>query len=153
MQTNRRTVLKGAGAVVASKFVCTPVAIALDAVPRMSCGCVNPHPEYDEFPSCCVHDKDGKRWDSYTFEDVAKASNAEIEVQTSDTEWSCYCSRCDQYRDNQFPVGTRCVWEQTSYEYNEHECRCEHSYREDFINCATTDWIAMVKEDERRGFA
>lgn len=134
------------GVAVAASIVCEPVAAV--TMPKLGCGCPRIYnPSFGH--TCVIHDSKGKRWDAYSFEEIAAIDRVKVDVQTSETEWSCYCSDCDKdpERDNIMPVGTKCVWEKTSYEYDEWECRCATSYRRDWIDNQTTDWIAMAAED------
>ncbi len=144
---NRRDALKGAAA-TAAMIACETIAPASAAVivPRQSCGCPRIH-EIAYGHTCTLHDKSGKRYDSYTFEDVAAEYHATKEIQTADTGWCCYCGRHD---DDYMPVGTNCLWNKTSYEYDEWECKCAEAVLDDWLHAVTTDWIAMAKEG---GFA
>jgi hypothetical protein len=143
---DRRTVLKGASA-SAALIVCETVAPAAAKVivPTMSCGCPRIH-EIHYGHTCTVHDEAGKRWDSYTIDEIAAAGRSDVEFQTAGTDWSCYCDRCDKFTDNMPPPGTKMIWRKTSYEYDEWECLCEHAEREQWLHDVTTDWIAMAKE-------
>lgn len=136
---NRREVIKGAGA-TAALLLCEPVAVL--AVPLQSCGCPRVH-EIAYGHTCVSHDKIGRRWDTYSIEEIA--DQFEIEVQTEDTEWSCYCGR---HHDDLMPIGTRCIWQKVSYEYDEWECGCTEEFRAKWLRCQTTDWIVMMKKDE-----
>jgi hypothetical protein len=149
-KTSRRQLLKGAGA-TASLIICEAVSPAAAAVlvPLQACGCPRVH-EISYGHTCTVHDKDGKRWDAYTFEEIVALSRAEISVQTETTEWSCYCGRHDENFDPIVPVGTRGVWENTSYEYDEWEFTCADEYLASWIRGTAIDWIAEAKKD---GFA
>lgn len=144
MQINRRNTLKGAAA-VATTAICEPVYAAVKS-PSLPCGCSKLHLEY-EGEDCTVHDEAGKRWDAYTGDEIAKAMNyGGYEIQTADTEWSCYCGRHDDQGDNLMPIGTRCLWFKTSYEYDEWECQCEASIKDDWLRDTTIDWYAASKE-------
>jgi len=49
---------------------------------------------------CTVHDDDGRRWDSYTAEEVARLDRQKVEP--AQAEWNCYCGRheaTDDYAD------------------------------------------------------
>lgn len=97
---------------------------------------------------CTVHDRDGKRWDAYTIADVAKISRLEFKAAPADRDpWNCYCGR---HVDDEVPAGTLCHWEKTSYEYDEWECRCADSCRDDFLRDVTIDWAGMARRDDRR---
>jgi len=148
MTLNRRDAIKGAAATVAL-IACEAVVPAAAAVivPTQVCGCPRVH-EISYGHTCTVHDEKGRRWDAYTVEEIAAQSHAKIEVQTATTEWTCYCGRHDrEHADSTMPVGTRCIWRQVSYFDNEWECDCVDAFRDDWLNCVTTDWIAMAKED------
>jgi hypothetical protein len=92
-----------------------------------------------------VHDETGKRWDAYTFDEIAALHHVKVEVQDKKSQWSCYCGR---HKDDVMPVGMKCIWLKTSYEYDEWECECADSYRQKWLDAQTTDWIAMMKDDE-----
>lgn len=139
-EIGRREVLQGAAAISVVAAACLPAAAD---VPRQSCGCAYVH-EISYGHSCVVHDETGRRWDSYTEDDVATSYGQTFDVQTAATEWSCYCGR---HEDDLMPIGTRCVWQQTSYFENEWECECASEFREQWLNCQTTDWYAMAKAD------
>lgn len=146
MRATRRETIIG-GAAVAVSIICQPVAAAV--IPKLGCGCPRLYnPSFGH--TCCVHDDKGRRWDDYTTDEMATMSNDVLEVQTADTQWSCYCSKCDAYDDNMPPPGTRFVWRKTSYEYDEWESDCEHAYRQEWLGVQTTDWIAMAAEDGAR---
>jgi hypothetical protein len=138
---SRRTTIKGAAA-TAALLVCEAVAKpVVDAlVPLQACGCPRIH-ETSYGHTCTVHDETGKRWDAYTIDDVAK--ECRVRFEPSDPEWSCYCGR---HTNDEMPAGTLCVWERTSYECDEWECKCAESYRDGWLWAVTTDWIAMAKE-------
>lgn len=145
----RRRVLTGALA-TAALFTCEAVApAAVKLVPTQACGCPRIH-ELSYGHTCTVHDESGKRWDAYTFDDImAEYRGLKIDVQTADTDWSCYCHRHKRNADHVMAVGTRCIWQRTSYECDEWECECEHEFREQWLHSITTDWIAMMKESDR----
>lgn len=144
---SRRDTKKGAAAsatLIACEAIAKPVTDIL--VPRMTCGCPRVH-ELKYGHTCIVHDPSGKRWDAYTIEEiVAGMPGLTIEVQTAETEWSCYCGR-HEHCDAQMAVGTRCIWQQTSYEYDEAECECAEAFRASWLADITTDWTAMAKQD------
>lgn len=144
---DRRSALKGAAAgaaVIICEVISKPLAAAI--IPRQACGCPRIH-ELAYGHTCIVHDEAGRRWDSYTFEEIAKSNHEKIDVQTAKTEWSCYCAECDKLPDNIMLVGTKCVWEKTSYEYDEWECYCAEEYRQRWLSNVTIDWIAAAKEN------
>lgn len=139
--TTRRDVLKGASAAAASLVLPAPLSIALAG--GLSCGCTRVHePVYGH--TCTIHDEAGRRWDSYSAEEVARQYYRKFEhAPDADDAWTCYCGRHDE---NELPEGTPCVWEKTSYEYDEWECKCLHSIRDDWLSSVTIDWIAAAKE-------
>ncbi len=98
------------------------------------------------FRPSLVHDANGRRWDSYTGEEVAALERQSIGVQTEATRWSCYCPAHEAEPDCLMPVGTKCVWVKTSYEYDEWDCHCLESWRQQWIDVVTTDWSALAKE-------
>jgi hypothetical protein len=137
----RRHVLKGAVATAASVALPAPIVIAL--ADDQACGCPRVHePIYGH--TCTTHDERGRRWDNYTAEDVAAEYHATVEFAPGgDDAWHCYCHR---YHDGEMAEGTPCVWEKASYEYDEWDCKCLESVRDDWLHAVTTDWIAMAKE-------
>jgi hypothetical protein len=144
---SRRQTLKGTAA-AAGLLICEAVAKPVTDVliPRQSCGCPRIH-ELAYRHTCTVHDEKGRRWDSYTIEEIL-GPGEKIDVQTAETDWSCYCGRHDHpERDSVMPIGTRCVWRNVSYESDEWECDCVAAFIADWLNSVTTDWVAMAKED------
>lgn len=139
---NRRSVLICLAASAAAGVAHTPALAALTA-PRFPCGCASQKP-IGEFDGCLVHDEKGKRWDAYTLEDVCKANRDKIATVGPRDAWSCACGEHEALED--LPVGTRGVWRQASYEYDEWEFRCEASEIADFVMVQTTDWDAMARE-------
>lgn len=115
--------------------------------PCFPCGCSSKKP-IGEFDGCLVHDENGKRWDAYTLEDVCKANRSKISVVGPDEAWSCACEQHDALDD--LPIGTRGVWRQTCWEYDEWEFRCEASEIDAFVMVQTTDWAAMARESDER---
>lgn len=113
-------------------------------VSLQACGCQRVHHQsYGH--TCIVHDENGKRWDSYSADEVATRDRLKVEVQTSDTGWTCCCGRHGP--DDMMWVGTACWWSQVAIESDEYECRCLESHRDDWLLCVTTDWIAMATAD------
>lgn len=98
---------------------------------------------------CTVHDHDGKRWDAYTPDDVARLDR--ITFEPAQEGWSCYCGR-HEATDDEMPVGTPCTWDRASYEYNEWDCRCAEDYRDRWLNCQSIDWEQLGRADDRRYF-
>lgn len=96
---------------------------------------------------CTVHDEEGRRWDSYTAEEVARLDRQKVEP--ADPEWSCYCGR-HEATDNELPAGTPCIWRRTSYEYDEAECECIESYRDRWLSVVTIDWDRLGHAEDRR---
>lgn len=139
---DRRQVLQTSAALAAVAVM--PGASAAPTSTRLHpCGCANTCPD-DEFGGdCLVHDENGRRFDSYTAEEVAAEYGLKVEHQTEETEWSCYCGRHD---DDLMPVGTPCVWEKTSYEYDEWECTCLAALRAEWLSAVTTDWSDMARQ-------
>lgn len=138
---NRREVIKGGIAIGAATVLkCESVAAALS--PTQACGCPRKWPvSYGH--TCTVHDANGKRWDAYTFEDVAAEHRCEISIVPKDDEWSCYCGR---HPDDVMPVGSKCVWNKVSYEYDEWECECADAFRDGWLHAVTTDWHQMAAD-------
>ncbi len=96
---------------------------------------------------CTVHDDDGRRWDSYTAEEVARLDRQEVEP--AQAEWSCYCGRHEATHD-ELPEGTPCIWRRTSWEYDEWECECIESYRDRWLSVVSIDWDRLGRASERR---
>lgn len=96
---------------------------------------------------CTVHDDEGRRWDSYTPEEVAALEG--VAVMKSEPEWSCYCGRHKATND-EMPEGTPCVWKHISHEYDEWECECLEAYRDSWLYHQTVDWAALGRAADRR---
>jgi hypothetical protein len=99
---------------------------------------------------CTVHDASGKRWDAYSLADVAALCR--VTFEPAQAEWSCYCGRHDDSDDKEMPIGTLCIWERASYEYNEWDCRCAESYLDGWLSAQTTDWDRLGRAEHRRSW-
>lgn len=98
---------------------------------------------------CDVHDDAGRRWDSYTTDDMAKAMGLEFQPAPADGEWSCYCGRHDA-TDAEVPIGTPCYWERTSYEYDEWECKCAAAVFDDWVDAQSPFWEQAARQWDRQ---
>lgn len=96
---------------------------------------------------CTVHDDEGRRWDSYTAEEVARLDRQKVEP--AQAEWNCYCGRHED-TDSELPEGTPCIWRRTSWEYDEWECECIESYRDRWLTAVTVDWGRLGRAADRR---
>ena len=125
----------------------TATHASLPSVPTYPCGCTRLHPDCLS-DTCLVHDEAGRPWESYSAEEIARRDRLTIDVQTEETEWSCFCGDHDDHPETLMPVGMLCVW---SIDYHgEGDCRCLASVRREWLACVTTDWLAMAKEDDAR---
>ncbi len=140
----RRATLARAGA-TAALLVCEAVvpAVARAVVPLQACGCTRVH-ELKYGHTCTVHDETGRRWDSYSAEEVAAMDRETVEPAKA--EWACECGRHDNDPDQFMAIGTPCIWRKTSYEYDEWEVACIESHRDGWLLCVTTDWVEFAKE-------
>lgn len=96
---------------------------------------------------CPVHDDDGKRWDAYTIDDIARIDR--VKFEPAKEGWSCYCGR-HEATDSEMPAGTLCLWERTSHEYDEAECLCAEDYRDRWLVHQSIDWYGIGLAEERR---
>ncbi len=107
----------------------------------LTCGC--PAPYKASFGhTCIVHDANGRRWDSYTGEEIAKDDG--LTIHTADGETYCGCAR---HTGTDMPAGTLCVEIISGGEEPEADVKCLDSYRQEWINVQTIDWIAAARDD------
>lgn len=103
-----------------------------------------------------TRDENGKRWDSYTFDDWLKLNRHEAKT-TDDDETLCAGGMCEQDPDGLYRYmkkGEKCVWQKVSYEYDEWEAECAHCYKERWLTVMTTDWeeiadVACLRKNAR----
>lgn len=141
MIRRRSTIIKAA-ALVCTAVVPKPLR-AVIAGPTYPCGCARRRPG-EEFDDCLVHDTAGKRWDAYTFEEIVRLNREEVTIVAEGDDIYCDAGFCNSL--DELPAGTRGVWRQASYEYNEWAFRCARCERQEWLSVQTIDWYAELRE-------